>query len=114
MKNTPATEILFLLDRSGSMAPLIDDAVGGFNSFLETRQRDPAPSRMTLVLFDDRYEVPHASVPVTHIPPLTNGTFLPREAPPCLTPSDAASAIWKTACGRRRRIPFRTGSSPQS
>ena len=74
----PTNEIIFILDRSGSMASIANDAIGGFNTFLQAQQDDVAPSRMTLVLFDDQYEVPHASVPVAEIPALNAHTFVPR------------------------------------
>jgi len=51
------TEIIFLLDRSGSMAGLERDTIGGFNSFIEMQCKLPGRIRLTTVLFDNQYEV---------------------------------------------------------
>ncbi len=56
MKKT--TEIIFLLDRSGSMSGLESDTIGGFNSFVK-RQREHGDTNITTILFDDRYEILH-------------------------------------------------------
>lgn len=52
------TEIIFLLDRSGSMQGLETDTIGGFNSFVE-KQAQQGRTLLTTVLFDDRYEILH-------------------------------------------------------
>ncbi|MCA1030215.1 VWA domain-containing protein [Bacillus timonensis] len=51
------TEIIFLLDRSGSMAGLEADTIGGFNSFIERQRQRPGDTIVTTVLFDHHYEV---------------------------------------------------------
>ena len=77
---TPLTEITVILDRSGSMQSIASDAIGGFNAFLEAQRREPGndTTRLTLVLFDDQYEVPYKSIALTEVPALTDRTFLPR------------------------------------
>jgi uncharacterized protein YegL len=55
------TEIIFLLDRSGSMAGLETDTIGGFNGFIK-RQGALGPAKVTTVLFDDRYEILHNGI----------------------------------------------------
>lgn len=55
--NTNLTEIIFLLDRSGSMAGLEGDTIGGFNGFVEKQSKLEGETIVTTVLFDDRYEV---------------------------------------------------------
>ncbi len=55
--NTNLTEIVFLLDRSGSMAGLEDDTIGGFNSFVKSQLSLPGDLILTTVLFDDKYEI---------------------------------------------------------
>ena len=74
------TEITLILDRSGSMQTIADDAIGGFNAFLaaQRRESDCETARLTLVLFDDQYEVPYKSIPLAEVPALTAATFLPR------------------------------------
>ena len=59
MKNK-TTEIIFLLDRSGSMEGLEKDTIGGYNSFVK-RQAEEGETRITTILFDDRYEILHSS-----------------------------------------------------
>lgn len=55
------TEIIFLLDRSGSMSGLESDTIGGFNSFV-AEQSKLGDTRLTTVLFDDKYEILHSGV----------------------------------------------------
>ncbi|WP_409304131.1 vWA domain-containing protein [Peribacillus sp. SCS-155] len=55
--NSNLTEIIFLLDRSGSMSGLERDTIGGFNSLIEKQSRLEGETRVTAVLFDDEYEV---------------------------------------------------------
>jgi hypothetical protein len=55
--NKNLTEIIFLLDRSGSMAGLEDDSIGGFNAFVKKQSELEGETLVTTVLFDDEYEV---------------------------------------------------------
>ncbi|MDZ5471405.1 vWA domain-containing protein [Bacillus sp. 31A1R] len=55
--NKQLTEIIFLLDRSGSMAGLEDDTIGGFNAFIVRQCKLEGETILTTVLFDDEYEV---------------------------------------------------------
>ncbi|MBS4213527.1 vWA domain-containing protein [Neobacillus rhizophilus] len=55
--NTNLTEIIFLLDRSGSMAGLESDTIGGFNGFIEKHRKLKGDTLVTAVLFDDQYEI---------------------------------------------------------
>ncbi|WP_053362285.1 vWA domain-containing protein [Bacillus sp. FJAT-27251] len=55
--NINLTEIVFLLDRSGSMAGLEKDTIGGFNAFIQKQCQLEGETRVTAVLFDDQYEV---------------------------------------------------------
>jgi hypothetical protein len=75
---TKTTEIAVILDRSGSMESIANDAIGGFNAFVDSQRRQPGEARMSLVLFDDRYEVPIKSQPLAKVPLLTRQTFVPR------------------------------------
>lgn len=76
--STGPVEIVVIADRSGSMASICDDAIGGFNTYLAEQQKLPGEARMTLVLFDDKYEVPVEYKPLTWVRPLTPQTFVPR------------------------------------
>jgi hypothetical protein len=55
--NSNLTEIIFLLDRSGSMGGLEGDTIGGFNAFIENQRKLEGKTLVTGVLFDDQYEV---------------------------------------------------------
>jgi hypothetical protein len=72
------TEIICIIDRSGSMESIRSDAIGGFNRFLADQQAPDDPARLTMVLFDDRYEIVHDGTDIRKVRPLTNRTFVPR------------------------------------
>lgn len=77
-KAKEAVEIIVIADRSGSMELIRSDAIGGFNGFLEEQQALKGKANLTLVLFDDKYEVAVDRVPVKKVPKLTAQTFVPR------------------------------------
>lgn len=72
------TQIVFILDRSGSMARLTDDTIGGYNVFLQTQKEQDGEAIVATVLFDDRYEVLHDNVDIKDIQPLTNKDYFAR------------------------------------
>jgi uncharacterized protein YegL len=72
------TEIAMVLDRSGSMEATADDAIGGFNGFLDDQKRQPGELLVTVVGFDNQYEIWRDRFPVAEVPPLTRQTFVPR------------------------------------
>ena len=57
IRKNKVTEIVFILDRSGSMGGLESDTIGGFNSFIEKQCQMEGETIVTTVLFDDRYEI---------------------------------------------------------
>jgi hypothetical protein len=59
--NQNLTEIIFILDRSGSMTGLENDSIGGFNGFIR-KQTKVGQTSLTTVLFDDKYEILHNGV----------------------------------------------------
>ena len=72
------TEIAFILDRSGSMAPVTEAAITGFNEFLRDQQKAEGQARLTLVLFDNEYLVPLDCIPVQEAVALDTTTYVPR------------------------------------
>jgi len=66
-KNDNAVEILVIADRSGSMYSIEKDAVGGFNSFLREQKSMEGDANLSLILFDDQYEVKLDSVPLNEV-----------------------------------------------
>lgn len=77
MKNN-YTELVFILDRSGSMAGLEKDTIGGYNALLEKQKREKGKARITTVLFDDRYELLHRMMPLKEVLPLTDKEYFVR------------------------------------
>ena len=72
------TELVFILDRSGSMQGLEGDTIGGFNSMLEKQKRGPGEAYVSTVLFDDRTEVLHDRVKVREVSPITDKEYYVR------------------------------------
>ena len=72
------TSITVVLDRSGSMADVCDDAIGGFNTFLKAQQKEAAGTTLTLTQFDNEYEIVCLDRPVAQVEPLTTETYCPR------------------------------------
>lgn len=68
------TEIVFILDRSGSMGGLENDTIGGYNSFLE-RQKGSGEALISTVLFSNQSEVVHDRVPIDKVKPLTDKEY---------------------------------------
>lgn len=69
------TEIVFLLDRSGSMAGLESDTIGGYNSFLERQRKLRGEVKITTVLFDSNYEFLHDGIDIKEVKPLTEKDY---------------------------------------
>ena len=72
------TEIVSIVDRSGSMQSILDDAIGGFNTFLAAQQRQPGQAKLSLILFDNEYQVVHQAVDIQQVEPLNQDTYVPR------------------------------------
>lgn len=76
--NTSLTEIVFILDRSGSMMGLTEDTIGGFNSFVEKQKNEPGEALLTTILFDDQYEILHNGVNLKDVQPMTKNQYWAR------------------------------------
>lgn len=74
----PLTETVFILDRSGSMASLERDTIGGFNSMLKKQKEEDANALVTTVLFDNQIETLHYRTPIGDIQPLTERDYYAR------------------------------------
>ena len=72
-----STEIVCILDRSGSMSPIADDTIGSFNTFLKQQQELPGKATMSMVLFDTEYEVLYDGVDINCVKPLTSKKYAP-------------------------------------
>lgn len=72
------TEIVFILDRSGSMSGLEKDTIGGYNSLIEKQKREDGEAYISTVLFDDRTEVLHDRISLDSIRPMTEEEYYVR------------------------------------
>lgn len=78
MANSNKTELVFILDRSGSMAGLEADTVGGYNSMLDKQRELPGTVRVTTVLFDNNVEVLHDRIDLCGLAPITEKEYYVR------------------------------------
>ena len=72
------TELVFILDRSGSMSALEKDTIGGFNSMIEKQKREDGQALVSTVLFDNESVVIHDRLPLDRVPPLTKREYYTR------------------------------------
>lgn len=76
--NGISTEIVCVVDRSGSMSAIADDAIGGFNRFLEDQKKAPGETKTTIVLFDHEYQIMCSGKSIQDVQPFTRETYVPR------------------------------------
>ena len=81
-KNNNITELVFILDRSGSMRGLEADTIGGFNSLIERQKKEEGEAYISTVLFDHETKVLHDRVSLKAIKPMTEEDYFVRS--PCL------------------------------
>ena len=74
--NKNLTELVFILDKSGSMATLTDDTIGGFNSLLEKQKNEEGEALVTTVLFNHEIQVLHNRVNVKDVNPITRKDYM--------------------------------------
>jgi uncharacterized protein YegL len=72
---TNITELVFILDKSGSMAGLESDTIGGYNAMLTKQQNEPGEATVTTVLFDDEYELLHDRINIKGIRMITERDY---------------------------------------
>lgn len=72
------TEVVFILDRSGSMSGLEADTIGGFNAMIEKQRKEEGEAYISTVLFDTGTEVLYDRVPVRQVEPMTNKQYYVR------------------------------------
>ncbi|MBP5155918.1 MAG: VWA domain-containing protein [Clostridia bacterium] len=69
------TEMVFILDRSGSMSGLESDTIGGFNSMIEKQKQQPGKAYVTTVLFDTEIKTIHDRIPLEEVPAMTGQDY---------------------------------------
>ena len=72
------TELVFILDRSGSMAGLESDTIGGFNAMIDKQKKQDGECYVSTVLFDNVSEVLHDRVKLSEIKPMTDREYTVR------------------------------------
>ncbi|WKY47898.1 hypothetical protein Q5O24_00810 [Eubacteriaceae bacterium ES3] len=72
------TELIFILDRSGSMSGLESDTIGGYNSLLEKQKKEAGEAIITTVLFDDQYELLHDRIALNGIEKISETEYFVR------------------------------------
>jgi uncharacterized protein YegL len=77
-KTNNITEIVFILDRSGSMGGLESDTIGGFNSMLEKQKKETGKAYLSTVLFDHESVVLHDRLPIEKVSPMTGDDYTVR------------------------------------
>ena len=70
------SEIIFILDASGSMTNLAADTIGSFNSLIEEQKKDPGETYITTVLFNNYHNVLHNHISVKDVEPITQKDYL--------------------------------------
>ncbi len=76
--NKDLTEIVFILDRSGSMSDLVSDTIGGFNTFVEEQKSKSGEAKLTTVLFDNNYQILHDGLNISDVNKLTTKEYFAR------------------------------------
>ena len=104
------TEIVFILDRSGSMSGLERDTIGGFNAMIEKQKREKGKALVSTVLFDTECTVIHDRVSIDKVPPMTEKEYYPRG---CTALLDAVGGAIKHIANihkyaRKEDVPERT------
>lgn len=75
MTKNNLTEMVFILDRSGSMQGLEGDTIGGFNAMIEKQKKEEGRALVSTVLFNDHSKVVHDRVDLEHIRPMTGDDY---------------------------------------
>ena len=104
------TELVFILDRSGSMSGLESDTIGGFNPMIEKQKREAGEALVSTVLFANDSTVIHDRLPLGEVPPLTEKEYftcgctalLDAVGAPSTTSATSTSTLAGRMCRRRR------------
>lgn len=75
---TNITELVFILDRSGSMSGLESDTIGGYNAMLNKQKSEEGEAIVTTVLFDDKYQLLHDRINIKGVNPITEEDYFVR------------------------------------
>lgn len=93
------TELVFVLDKSGSMSGLESDTIGGFNAMLQKQSKNSEEVVVTTVLFNDQYELLHDQIPINQLETMTEQDY---EVGGMTALLDAIGFAIQTVCNRQR------------
>ena len=104
------TEMVFILDRSGSMSGLEADTIGGFNAMIEKQKREEGEALVSTLLFDSGVSMPHDRLDIGKVPPMTEKDYSVRG---CTALLDAVGSAIRHIAGihkysRPEDVPERT------
>lgn len=71
-----STEIIFVIDASGSMSHLVGDTIGGFNGFIESQKAIDGKATLTTVLFDSTWKILHDGIDIHEVKPMTTSDYV--------------------------------------
>ena len=100
--NRNLTELIFILDRSGSMIGLEADTIGGYNSLMKKQKNEQGEATITTVLFDDQYEMIHDHADIRKVKPINNKIYYARG---CTALLDAIGKTIVHVVNRRKFAP---------
>jgi Mg-chelatase subunit ChlD len=100
MKNK--TEIIMLIDRSGSMQSIKEETISGFNEFLAMHKKESPDAGISLIQFDHEYTPVYTDRKIQEAEPLDNSTFVPRGMTALL---DAIGKTVKDTSKRHKKLP---------
>ena len=96
------TELVFIMDRSGSMTGLESDTIGGFNSLIKKQRRQEGEAIVTTVLFDDRYEILHDRFDLKAVKEMTENEYYTRGSTALL---DAMGSTIQKTVNAQKHLP---------
>lgn len=106
--NKNLTEIVFILDRSGSMSGLESDTIGGFNAMIEKQKKAPGEALVSTILFDNVSEVIHDRVNIRDIKPMTD--IFPSDVQPLRTMKWPLDVKWPFVMSATTNLPSASAS----
>lgn len=108
MKNLKTSELVFILDKSGSMRGLESDTIGGFNALLKNQKTEPGRARVTTVLFDNSVKTLHDHIDIRHIPKMGSQDY---EVGGCTALLDAIGQTLTLVMKRQKECPKEIGNT---
>lgn len=100
---TGLTEIIAVVDKSGSMDPMRAEIIGGYNKMLKEQRELDGDAKFTLTLFDTEYVIVHNGIPISDVPEMTEETYAP----------DGMTALHDAMCRSIDEVGKRLAATPE-